>query len=41
MITAAPTQTPASGQSPKMNQPTSTDPISWKYWKGEMMLAGA
>jgi hypothetical protein len=41
MITAAPTQTPASGQSPKTNQPITTEPISWKYWKGEMMLAGA
>ena len=41
MITPAPTNVGTSGNCPKIMNPTPTDPSSWKYWKGAMMLAGA
>ena len=40
-ITPAPTNVGASGSCPKIMNPTQTDPSSWKYWNGAMMLAGA
>ena len=40
-ITAAPIQVVVSGNSVNSHHPTATEPSSWKYWKGETMLAGA